>query len=517
MSSGAGASGPSGRSEAELTVEVRALWASLTPVIQASLGADVVRSWIAPLTVLGASATLVRLGAPNPVAASRVRVEMLPRLQRLWSEVDPLRRRLMVEQRPARARGTTDRGADRAETVRAEPARSDGTRSDGTRADGTRADGTRADGTRASAADVVALRPRPLDLTPACRTLRTFDGFAIGPENRMAAAIARRVAETAPAGELVCLYGPNGVGKTHLLQAIVARAREVQPDAAVRLVVSTDFVEAFTSAIRAQTLPAFKEAVRSAAVLLVDDIHLIIGKPATQVELFQTIQAVIHRGGTVVLTSDTPPDGLSGLSGRERSILCGGFLAALREPDFAQRRAIAALKVAAHRSAHPEFDPPDAALDLMAARVHGTGRDVEGVVKLVFAATALVGQEANMEQIQRVLSDEVVVALPPGRAPTVEQIKRRLAACYNLTVEDLTGQCRRRNVARPRQLAMYLARKMANRSFPDIGARFGGRDHTTVIHAVRKVEELMLAEPAYAREVQEVTRRLLAPEPARPQ
>jgi chromosomal replication initiator protein len=508
MDTGFGANGPAGRTDGDVTLEAARLWQSAAPAIRASLGADVVRSWIDPLVVLGANETHVRLGAPNPVAAGRVRVELLPRLQKIWLGVDSAGRRLVVEQRVA--------GAGKA------GARADG-RSD-SRADnfGAKGAGAASAGRSEAAAvsggaQVVELRPRALGVITRTNGQRTFATFATGPENRVATAIARRVAESRPTGELVCLCGPHGIGKTHLLEAIVHRAGEAQPDLAVRMVTAGDFIEAFTSAIRAQTLPAFKEAVRSATVLLIDDIHVIIGKPATQSELFQTIQAVMARGGTVVVTADAAPDSLPGLSPRERSILAGGFLAQLREPDFAQRRAIAALKAAAFGAEHPQFVLSDEALDLVAARVHGTGRDVEGVVKMVFAATALVGQEASMEQVQRILSEDAPAALPPGRAPTVEQIKRRLAACYNLTVEDLTGQCRRRNVARPRQLAMYLARKIANRSFPDIGARFGGRDHTTVIHAVRKVEELMLAEPAYAREVQDVTRRLLNPDQPKPQ
>jgi chromosomal replication initiator protein len=504
MDTGIGASGPAGRPDADPTAEAARLWQSAAPAVRASLGAELVRSWIDPLVILGATDTHVRLGAPNPVAVGRVRVEMLPRLQKIWLGVDPAGRRLVVEQRVT---GSGKAGA------RAEAA---GKSLAGGRQP-SQAGSTSGSASGSTGAQVVELRPRALGVITRTNGQRTFATFATGPENRVATAIARRVAESRPTGELVCLCGPHGIGKTHLLEAIVHRAGETQPELAVRMVTAGDFIEAFTSAIRAQTLPAFKEAVRSATVLLIDDIHVIIGKPATQIELFQTIQAVMARGGTVVVTADAAPDSLPGLSARERSILAGGFLAQLREPDFAQRRAIAALKTAAFAAENPQFVLSDEALDLVAARVHGTGRDVEGVVKLVFAATVLVGQEASMEQVQRILSEDAPAALPPGRAPTVEQIKRRLAACYNLSVEDLTGQCRRRNVARPRQLAMYLARKIANRSYPDIGARFGGRDHTTVIHAVRKVEELMLAEPAYAREVQDVTRRLLNPDQQKPQ
>lgn len=504
-----------GRSD-ELTLEAGRIWAGLKPVLRASLGSDVVRSWIEPLTVLGASDSHVRLGAPNSVASSRVRVQYLPQIQKMWQGADPAERRLIVEQRPQQRAGQAPgQGVGHGNGEGAGRNAAGGTTAAGARSDavGSSATGYQSGfGSESQGADVVEMKPRALGLIARTAVLRTFDGLAVGPDNRVAAAIARRVAENRPRGELVCLCGPHGIGKTHLMEAIVNRAREVHPDAEVRLVTAGAFTEAFTQALRAQTLPAFKAAVRTQGVLLIDDIHLILGKNATQSELFQTILSVTQAGGTVVVTAEAAPDGLPGLTARERSILSGGFLAQIREPDFEQRRAIARLKVDGYRQDNPGFDPPEEALDVIAARVHGTGRDVEGAVKLVFAATELVGQEADMEQIQRVLSEDAVVALPAARSLTVDQIKKRLAACYNMSVEDLTGQCRRRAIARPRQLAMYLARKIAGRSFPDIGARFGGRDHTTVMHAVRKVEELMLAEPAYAREVQDVTRKLMNPD-----
>lgn len=507
MGSGQVSSGSEAGRGDELTLEAGRIWAGLKPVLRAGLGPDVVRSWIEPLVVLGASDTHVRLGAPNSVASSRVRVQYLPQIQKMWQGADTAQRRLIVEQRPQQRAGQAIANAGAQDG-------SEGSTAAGTvsGAVSSSATGYQSD---SQGADVVEMKPRALGLIARTAVLRTFDGLAVGPDNRVAAAIARRVAENRPRGELVCLCGPHGIGKTHLMEAIVNRAREVHPDAEVRLVTAGAFTEAFTQALRAQTLPAFKAAVRTQGVLLIDDIHLILGKNATQSELFQTILSVTQAGGTVVVTAEAAPDGLPGLTARERSILSGGFLAQIREPDFEQRRAIARLKVDGYRNDNPGFDPPEEALDVIAARVHGTGRDVEGAVKLVFAATELVGQEADMEQIQRVLSEDAVVALPAARSLTVDQIKKRLAACYNMSVEDLTGQCRRRAIARPRQLAMYLARKIAGRSFPDIGARFGGRDHTTVMHAVRKVEELMMAEPAYAREVQDVTRKLMNPESPR--
>lgn len=507
MGSGQVSSGNEAGRSNELTLEAGRIWAGLKPVLRAGLGSDVVRSWIEPLVILGATETHVRLGAPNSVASSRVRVEYLPQIQKMWLAADRAQRRLIVEQRPQQR---ASQGAGQAAGEGS--AAADGT---SVAASGSATGYHGQHHGDFQSAEVVEMKPRALGLIARSAVLRTFDGLAIGPDNRVAAAIARRVAENRPRGELVCLCGPHGIGKTHMLEAIVNRAREVHPEAEVRLITAGAFTEAFTQSLRAQTLPAFKAAVRTQGVLLIDDIHLILGKNATQSELFQTILSVTQAGGTVVVTAEAAPDGLPGLTARERSILSGGFLAQIREPDFEQRRAIARLKVDGYRHDNPGFDPPVEALDVIAARVHGTGRDVEGAVKLVFAATELVGQEADMEQIQRVLSEDAVVALPAARSLTVDQIKKRLAACYNMSVEDLTGQCRRRAIARPRQLAMYLARKIAGRSFPDIGARFGGRDHTTVMHAVRKVEELMLAEPAYAREVQDVTRKLMNPDSPR--
>jgi chromosomal replication initiator protein len=489
---GTGATAPDGEA---LTSQAARLWAELRPQVRGVLGSDAMKSWIDPLTVLGACATQVRLAAANPVASARIRTDFLPTIQRLWTSRDPMGRRLLVEIRPG-ARATPDRGPRR--TATALPTAPERKTSVLTVIEPTGYAPVRTPGA-----------PRP------ARVLRSFDGFAVGEENRVAVTICRRVAEQAPRRELVCVSGPNGVGKTHLLEAIVARAQEAQPDHSALFLSAHEFVEGFTTALRAQNVNNFKDAIRTGAILVIDDIQFIIGKAASQLELFQTIAAVNGCGGTVVLSCDGPPEAIPGLTPRERSVLAGAFPAPIREPGHSLRREVARIKMAEFGREYEGFAVDGMVLDLIAARVAGTGRDVEGVVKSVIGQTAMVQVEATMDQVQRILAETAVAAIQT-RALTVDQIKKRIAVCYSLSVDDLIGQCRKRSLARPRQLAMYLARKMANRSFPDIAARFGGRDHTTVMHAVKTVERLMLTEPAYAREVQDVVARITTMDKDRP-
>jgi chromosomal replication initiator protein len=265
------------------------------------------------------------------------------------------------------------------------------------------------------------------------------------------------------------------------------------------------FLNEFQAALRERDTGPFKAALRGTDVLLIDDLQLICGKSATQDEFFQTLGDLVSRGRTVVCSADTPIETLDGLNSRMRCILQGGFTARINEPDFALRRAIAARKVSELNSRSHGFSLDAEALDMIAARVIGTGRAIEGTIKQVFAASALIGREADMEVVSEALSDNWKA---PEKSVPVETIKRRVAAYFDLSLEDIVSQRRHRAVARPRQIAMYFCKRLTRRSFPDIGQRFGGRDHTTVMHAVKRVEELALTDAAFAAELVEVGRKI---------
>jgi chromosomal replication initiator protein len=454
------------------------LWSTALPRLRSELGADVYKAWIEPLRIVGVDAAAVTLGAPNGYAVTRLTIDYLHRLQARWSALDPLGRRIKL-------------------------AVADSVAQDGVEGPCSQGDPDFASDALVGGEELLATQAlEPIDI---CAPVRTFANFEIGEANRVAVAIAKRVAEEPSNGDVVYFHGLHGSGKTHLLEAISHHLREHAPRRKVLMLTAQRFLNEFQSALRDRDTAPFKAALRGSDVLLIDDLQLICGKTVTQEEFFQTLGDLVSRGRTVVCSADVPIDALEGLNSRMRGILQGGFTARIQEPDFALRRAIAARKVAELSSRSDGFSLNAQALDMIAARVIGTGRAIEGTIKQIFAASALIGREADMEVVVEALSDSWKA---PEKSVPVETIKRRVAAFFDLSLEDLISQRRHRAVARPRQIAMYFCKRLTRRSFPDIGQRFGGRDHTTVMHAVKRIEELALTDAAFAAELAEIGRKI---------
>jgi chromosomal replication initiator protein len=457
-------------SDLELS-SARGLWATALPRLRGELGPDAFRAWIEPLRLIAIDTASVTFAAPNCYAVARLTTDYLHRLQARWSSLDPAGRRVRLVVADADALASEDVMADEGLELAQELA-------------------------------VAEAAQEPVELSGSAKT---FSNYEVGEANRVAVAIARGLAEVPGTGDLVFFHGLHGVGKTHLLEAITARLRETAPKKRVLLLTAQRFLNEFQSALRDRDTGPFKAALRGADVLLIDDLQLICGKSATQDEFFQTLDDLISRGRTVVCTADVAIDGLQGLNSRMRCVLQGGFIAKINEPDFELRRAIAKRKTSELNARRGGFVLPDEGIDLIAARITGTGRAVEGAIKQVFAASALIGREASMEVIVEALSGNWS---PPEKSVPVETIKRRVAAFYDMTLEDLVSQRRHRAVARPRQVAMYFCKRLTRRSFPDIGQRFGGRDHTTVMHAVKRIEELAAQDVTFAAELQEIGRKI---------
>ena len=449
----------------------RSLWATALPRLRSGVGADAYRAWIEPLRLVGLDNASVTCGAPNGYADWRGDPRDLHRLQARWSALDPVGRRVRLI--------VADADMIHANSSLVQEANDDD-----------------------AELGLAGTSAEPVELSASAKT---FANFEVGEANRVAVAIARGLAEGPGTGDLVFFHGLHGVGKTHLLEAIAGRLRETSPKKRVLLLTAQRFLNEFQSALRDRETGPFKAAVRGADILLIDDLQLICGKSATQDEFFQTLDDLISRGRTVVCTADVAVDGLQGLNSRMRCVLQGGFTAKINEPDFELRRAIARRKISELNTRRSGFDLSEEAIDLIAARITGTGRAVEGAVKQVFAASTLIGREASMEVVIEALSGNWS---PPEKSVPVETIKRRVAAFYDLSLEDLVSQRRHRAVARPRQVAMYFCKRLTRRSFPDIGQRFGGRDHTTVMHAVKRIEELAAEDVAFAAELQEIGRKI---------
>ena len=336
----------------------------------------------------------------------------------------------------------------------------------------------------------------------------TFETFVVGRSNTLAHAAAKQVAQ-ARRGDPVMfnplyIHAGVGLGKTHLLQAI-AWAGNASAERKVLYLTAEKFMYGFVSALRAQTALAFKEALRGIDVLVIDDLQFLQGK-STQAEFCHTLNALIDAGRQVVIAADRPPTDLESLDERVRSRLAGGLVVEMGSLGEELRLEILKRRVAAARQHHPGFDVPAPVLAFIAKSVTHNGRDLEGALNRLLAHSKLTGQPVTMEMAEREVRD-LIRPQEPKRVK-IEDIQRIVARQYNVSRADLLSSRRTANVVRPRQVAMYLAKTLTLRSLPEIGRRFGGRDHTTVLHAVRKIEGLVGNDTALAEEIEVLKRQL---------
>jgi len=336
----------------------------------------------------------------------------------------------------------------------------------------------------------------------------TFECFVVGKPNEFAYACARRVAER-PASvgfNPLFLYGGVGLGKTHLMNAIAweltrnGDASRGGAPVSVAYMSAEKFMYRFIAAIRSQSTMEFKEQLRSVDVLMIDDLQFLIGKDATQEEFFHTFNALVDAGKQIVVSADKSPSDLSGLEERVRTRLGCGMVADLHATTFELRVSI--LEAKAQRAGVPVLPK---VLEFLAHKITSNVRELEGALNRLIAHANLFDRAITLESTQEVLHD---ILKAHDRRVTIEEIQRKVAEHWNIRLTDMSSARRARNVARPRQVAMYLAKQLTSRSLPDIGRRFGNRDHTTVMHAVQRVTELMGLDAGFADDV-ELLRRML--------
>jgi len=335
----------------------------------------------------------------------------------------------------------------------------------------------------------------------------TFDAFVPGPSNEFAYAVARRVASWADGHfNPVVFHGAYGFGKTHLLNALAWEAMRTAPDKKVVYLTAERFLSSFVRALMERQAAAFKEELRTADLLLIDDVHFIGGKQSTEEELFHTLAALMEDGRRVVFSADRPPSALTEIDARLRSHLSAGLVCGIEPADRTLRLGILERKAAllcrqqgVGASIRPEI------LQFLADRFTDSVRELEGALNtLIVRAGAGVGG-LTLEETQSFLGPH----LRGGeKRVTVDDIQKATADHFGLKQADLISERRTRSVARPRQCAMWLAKQLTTRSLPDIGRRFGGRDHTTVLHAVRRIDELRAADPQLARDLEALVRKL---------
>jgi chromosomal replication initiator protein len=451
-----------------------AAWSSARGELRSQIGKDAFQNWIDPLSLIGAEKGVVRIAAPTSFIGAWVSRNYGESIRQLLAKGGLAVSRLEFSVAGAGAQVKAPEPARPAKPSAA-PA-------------------------EAAAGDDVELPQSPLD------GRFTFDNFVVGKPNILAHAAARRVAEAQDvAFNPLFLYGGVGLGKTHLMHAIAWEVRNARPDARVLYISAEQFMYRFVSALRFKEMHGFKETFRSVDILMIDDVQFIAGKDSTQEEFFHTFNALIDQNKQIVISGDRAPGEIDGMEERIKSRLQWGLVVDLHPTDYELRLGILQAKAEAQQIQHPGVAIGAGVMEFLAHRISSNVRVLEGALTRLFAFASLVGREINLDMTQECLAD---ILRASERKVTIDEIIRKVADHYNLRISDLLSARRARSVARPRQVAMYLSKTLTSQSLPNIGRRFGGRDHTTVIHAVRKIEELKQADSQIAEDV-ELLRRML--------
>jgi chromosomal replication initiator protein len=334
----------------------------------------------------------------------------------------------------------------------------------------------------------------------------TFENFVVGKPNELAHAAARRIAESCVAAKRTVpfnplfLYGGVGLGKTHLMHAIAWHIRTQIPGRKVIYLSAEKFMYQFIRALRFKSTMDFKDQFRSVDVLMIDDVQFISGKDSTQEEFFHTFNALVDQNRQIVISADKSPSDLEGMEDRMKSRLGWGLVADLHPTTYELRLGILQAKAEQRKAAIPPK-----VMEFLAHKITSNVRELEGALNRILAHATLIGRAITLESAQDVLHD---LLRANDRRITIDEIQKRVAEHYNIRLSDMHSARRARAVARPRQVAMFLCKQLTPRSLPEIGRKFGGRDHTTVMHAVRKIVELRAADRTLAEDV-ELLRRML--------
>ena len=330
----------------------------------------------------------------------------------------------------------------------------------------------------------------------------TFNKFVVGPSNDFVAAAAQRVAEAEDvAFNPLVIYGGVGLGKTHLMHSIAWRIREINPNRQVVYLSAEKFMYQFVKSLRQQETMLFKEQFRSADVLMIDDVQFIAGKDSTQEEFFHTFNALVDQNKQIVVSADRSPADLEGIEERLRSRLGWGVVAEIHQTSYELRLGILQAKADDIK----KCEVPSKVIEFLAHKITSNVRELEGALKRLVAHSQLVGRPITLESTQDLLHDLLRAS---DRRVTIEEIQKKVAEHFNTRLSDMSSARRARAVARPRQVAMYLSKQLTSRSLPEIGRKFGGRDHTTVMHAVSRIESLMNSDSAIADDL-ELLKRML--------
>ncbi len=448
------------------------IWGQACAALETSVGPNNFNHWIKPLRLTGVDAGIAHFASPTRFISDWVNrhfaKDILGELSRHGAPVERLRFEVVPQQAPGRARPAAAAPAKPARPV-------------------------------ASAAAPASVRVARADLGAPLDPRYTFGKFVVGKPNELAHAAARRVAEGGPVGfNPLFLYGGVGLGKTHLMHAIAHDYQINHPAAQVLYLSAEQFMYRFVQALRESSIMDFKSMFRNVNMLMVDDVQFIAGKDSTQEEFFHTFNALVDQGKQIVISADRAPAEIKGLEERIKSRLSCGLIVDLHPTTYELRLGILQSKTEGFRAQQPDLEIGTGVLEFLAHRITTNVRVLEGALQRLFAHASLLRREITLEVAQECLAD---ILRTNDRKISIDDIQRKVAEHYNIRLADMIGPKRARNVARPRQIAMYLSKQLTSRSLPEIGRRFGGRDHTTIMHGIRKVEELAVEDHALAEDV----------------
>jgi len=453
-------------------ISIEEQWLRVQAMLRAEVGETAYQTWLKPMVLAERDADRVVLCVPTRFVRDWVAANYADRLRALWHGVNPEIRSIALNvglleepsSEPPKPYMTTAKPVQpEAEMVEPVPS---------------------LDGVGAG------LDPR-----------FTFETFVVGKPNEFAMAAAERIAESAtPPFNPLFLYGGVGLGKTHLMHAIGHRARDVDPNRRVLYLSAEKFMYQFVRALKSKDMMGFKELFRSVDLLMVDDVQFISGKDSTQEEFFHTFNTLVDRGRSIVISADRSPSDLSGLEERIRSRLGWGLVADIHPTTFELRLGI--LQAKAERLG---VSVRQDVMDFLATRITSNVRELEGALNRIVHQASLMNKAVTIDVAQDVLRD---LLRSHERRVSIDEIQRAVVEHYGIRMSDMQSARRARAVARPRQVAMYLAKQLTQRSLPEIGKKFGGRDHTTVMHAVRQIEKLVVEDRGIADDVTQLRRRL---------
>ena len=453
------------------------VWSKTSHLLRAELGDDAYGSWLAQAALRPTGEGLLCLVTPTGIARDWIRRNAWRRIGEVWAANDPEGRVLHLKSRME----------FEAEASPSAPVLG---------------------GAEPVAKQSVAVAPeghveRPCGLQERFR----FETFVVGPTNEFAHAVARRVASWADGHfNPVVFHGPYGFGKTHLLTAMAWEATQTSPGRKVVYLTAERFLSGFVRSVMERRAASFKDELRSADLLLIDDVHLIGGKQSTQEEMLHTLAALMEDGRRVVFSADRPPSALNEIDPHLRSHLSAGLVCGIEPADRALRTGILdrKLQILCRQQGFKGVLRPEVAA-FLADRFTESVRELEGALNTLIARAGAAVGSLGLDEAQRLLSANLRSG---DKRVTVDDIQKAAAEHFGLKQADLISACRTRAIARPRQAAMWLAKQLTTRSLPDIGRRFGGRDHTTVLHAVRRIEELRAADTQLARDLEILVRKL---------